>query len=177
VSGDLNETAETGGVSAETGDIATPEPASTDEQVATSPAPHHHRADTTLSEYFESLLVTVILALFATTFILQAFKIPSRSMEGTLLVGDHLLVNKFIFGGRGAWYEKILPYRPLDRGDIIVFKYPGNKLHPRNDSSRGIIPYQINYVKRVIGLPSDRVKLVDQRVFVNGKLLNEPYVV
>jgi signal peptidase I len=163
VSGDLNETAETGGVSAETGDIATPEPASTDEQVATSPAPHHHRADTTLSEYFESLLVTVILALFATTFILQAFKIPSRSMEGTLLVGDHLLVNKFIFGGRGAWYEKILPYRPLDRGDIIVFKYP----------------YQdhTHYVKRVIGLPSDRVKLVDQRVFVNGKLLNEPYVV
>src|SRR5437763_15324023 len=121
------------------------------------------REETTLSEYLESLLVTVILALFGTTFIVQAFKIPSRSMEGTLLVGDHLLVNKFIFGGRGAWYEKILPYRPLNRGDIIVFKYP----------------YQdhTHYVKRVIGLPGDRVKLVDQRVFVNGKALNEPYVV
>jgi signal peptidase I len=123
----------------------------------------HHGDDTTLSEYFESLLVTVILALFATTFVLQAFKIPSPSMESTLLVGDHLLVNKFIFGGRGAWYEKILPYRPLERGDIIVFKYP----------------YQdhTHYVKRVIGLPGDHLKLVDQRVFVNGKLLNEPYVV
>jgi len=159
----MNETAETGAASAETGDVAIAAPTPADKQLAPSPAPHHHHADTTLSEYFESLLVTVILALFATTFILQAFKIPSRSMEGTLLVGDHLLVNKFIFGGRGAWYEKILPYRPLNRGDIIVFKYP----------------YQdhTHYVKRVIGLPGDRVKLVDQRVFVNGKLLNEPYVV
>jgi signal peptidase I len=133
-----------------------------------APAPsgnaHEHRGDvTSFSEYLESLLVTVILALFATTFILQAFKIPSPSMEGTLLVGDHLLVNKFIFGGHGAWYEKFLPYRPLERGDIIVFKYP----------------YQdhTHYVKRVIGLPGDHLKLVDQRVFVNGKPLNEPYVV
>jgi signal peptidase I len=123
----------------------------------------HHGEDTTLSEYLESLLVTVLLALFATTFVLQAFKIPSPSMESTLLVGDHLLVNKFIFGGHGAWYEKILPYRPLERGDIIVFKYP----------------YQdhTHYVKRVIGLPGDHLKLVDQRVFVNGRLLTEPYVV
>ncbi len=64
------------------------------------------------AEYAESLLVTILLALFGTTFIVQAFKIPSQSMEPTLLVGDHLLVNKFIFEGRGAWYEKILPYRP-----------------------------------------------------------------
>src|SRR3974377_289123 len=78
----------------------------------------------TLREYVESLLVTVILALFGTTFIVQAFKIPSQSMEPTLLVGDPLLVNKFIFGGRGAWYDKYLPYRPLQRGDIIVFKFP-----------------------------------------------------
>src|SRR4030081_4115806 len=75
----------------------------------------HHRDQTTFSEYMESLLVTVILALFGTTFIVQAFKIPSASMEGTLLVGDHLLVNKFIFGGRGAWYEKLLPYLTLER--------------------------------------------------------------
>lgn len=135
------------------------------EPVAEQPAPPqgHRGEDTTLSEYLESLLVTVLLALFATTFILQAFKIPSPSMESTLLVGDHLLVNKFIFGGHGAWYEKILPYRALERGDIIVFKYP----------------YQdhTHYVKRVIGLPGDHLKLADQRVFVNGKLLNEPYVV
>ncbi len=83
-----------------------------------------HEDQTTISEYLESLLVTVILALFGTSFIVQAFKIPSASMEGTLLIGDHLLVNKFIFGGTGAWYEKILPYRQLERGDIIVSSTP-----------------------------------------------------
>jgi signal peptidase I len=130
--------------------------------VAAPPAAQHYNDDTTISEYLESLLVTVLLALFATTFILQAFKIPSPSMETTLLVGDHLLVNKFIFGSHGAWYEHLLPYRPLERGDIIVFKYP----------------YQdhTHYVKRVIGLPGDHLKIVDQRVFINGKVLNEPYV-
>ncbi len=64
-------------------------------------------AHTSLREYIESLLVTVILALFGTTFVVQAFKIPSQSMEPTLLVGDHLLVNKFIFGGRGHWYDSV----------------------------------------------------------------------
>lgn len=124
---------------------------------------HIHVSQTTLSEYLESLLVTVILALFGTTFVVQAFKIPSQSMEPTLLVGDHLLVNKFIFGGRGSWYDKLLPYRELQRGDIIVFKFP----------------YQDHqhFVKRVIGLPGDHLKIVDQQVYVNGKMLNEPYVV
>lgn len=121
------------------------------------------RTATLASEYLESLLVTVLLALFGTSFIVQAFKIPSPSMERTLLVGDHLLVNKFIFGGHGASYEKVLPYRTLQRGDIIVFKYPFGD-HP-------------HFVKRVIGLPGDHLKLVDQQVYVNGKLLNEPYVV
>src|SRR5438309_4663047 len=125
--------------------------------------PEEHREETTLSEYLESLLVTVILALFGTTFIVQAFKIPSASMEGTLLVGENLLVNKVGFGGRGAWYEKLLPYRPLERGDIIVFKYP-------------YADHQ-HFVKRVIGLPGDRLKVEDQRVYVNGKPLTEPYVV
>jgi len=121
------------------------------------------KAHATLPEYLESLLVTVLLALFGTSFIVQAFKIPSSSMEGTLLVGDHLLVNKFIFGGTGAWYERFLPYRPLQRGDIIVFKYP-------------YADHQ-HFVKRVIGLPGDRVKLVDQELYVNGKIVREPYVV
>src|SRR5258706_6021425 len=125
--------------------------------------PENRGDEATFSEYMESLLVTVILALFGTTFIVQAFKIPSASMEGTLLIGDHLLVNKFVFGGRGAWYEKLLPYRPLERGDIIVFKYP-------------FADHQ-HFVKRVIGLPGDRLKVEDQHVYVNGKPLTEPYVV
>jgi len=130
---------------------------------ATSEKADHPRQQTTFCEYLESLLVTVILALFGTTFVVQAFKIPSASMEGTLLIGDHLLVNKFIYGGRGAWYDRFLPYRSLQRGDIIVFKFP----------------YQDHqhFVKRVIGLPGDRLKLQDQRVYINGKLLEEPYVV
>jgi signal peptidase I len=128
-----------------------------------TPAEETHRDTTTIPEYLESLLVTVILALFGTSFVVQAFKIPSPSMEKTLLVGDHLLVNKFIFGGTGAWYEKLLPYRSLERGDIIVFKFP-------------YADHQ-HFVKRVIGLPGDRLKLVDQQVYINGKPLNEPYVV
>src|SRR5947209_19564254 len=122
----------------------------------------HQEDQTTFSEYLESLLVTVILALFGTSFVVQAFKIPSASMESTLLIGDHLLVNKFIVGGTGAWYEKLLPYRELQRGDIIVFKYP-------------YADHQ-HFVKRVIGLPGDRLKLVDQRIFINGKPLPEPYI-
>jgi signal peptidase I len=136
----------------------------TDQPTHAPTQPHHRRHEsTTISEYLESLLVTVMLALFGTSFIVQAFKIPSPSMEKTLMVGDHLLVNKFVFGGTGAWYEKALPYRALKRGDIIVFKFP-------------YADHQ-HFVKRVIGLPGDRLKLVDQEIYINGKLLNEPYVV
>jgi signal peptidase I len=128
---------------------------------AAAPRAESHPA--TLREYIESLLVTVILALFGTTFVVQAFKIPSQSMEPTLLVGDHLLVNKFIFGGRDHWYDAYLPYRDIRRGDVIVFKFPYQD-HP-------------HYVKRVIGIPGDRLKIVDQQVYRNGKRINEPYVV
>jgi signal peptidase I len=121
------------------------------------------REETSLREYAESLLVTVILALFGTTFIVQAFKIPSASMEPTLLVGDHVLVNKFIFEGRGQWYARFLPYRDIRRGDIIVFHYPFDD-HP-------------HYVKRVIGIPGDHIKIVDEEVYINGVALNEPYAV
>src|SRR5712691_11510151 len=112
---------------AETAQVANAERAAASRAEATSAA---------VGEYIESLLVTVILALFGTTFVVQAFKIPSQSMEPTLLVGDHLLVNKFNFGGRDSWYEKFLPYRDVRRGDIIVFKFPYQD-HP-------------HYVKRVI---------------------------
>src|SRR2546426_5048692 len=133
------------------------------EEQAQEKKQEHPAHQTTISEYLESLLVTVILALFGTSFIIQAFKIPSASMERTLLIGDHLLVNKFVFGGNGAWYEKLLPYRSPGRGDIIVFKYP-------------YADHQ-HFVKRVVGLPGDHLKVVDQRVYINGKPLNEPYVV
>ncbi len=126
-----------------------------------APPPAHPKSGYT--DIFESLLVTILLALFGTTFILQAFKIPSQSMEPTLLVGDHLLVNKFIFEGTGAWYEKFLPYRAVRRGDIVVFKFPFDD-HP-------------HYVKRVIGLPGDHIRIINQQVFVNGQQLSEPYVV
>ncbi|HVB86603.1 MAG TPA: signal peptidase I [Candidatus Dormibacteraeota bacterium] len=121
------------------------------------------RPKSLFADFVESLLITILLALFATTFIVQAFKIPSESMEPTLLVGDHLLVNKFIFEGRGTWYDKLLPYRAIRRGDIVVFKYPFDD-HPY-------------YVKRVIGLPGDRIHISNSVVFVNGKKLSEPYVV
>ena len=114
-------------------------------------------------ESVESLLVTIILVLFATCFVVEAFKIPSESMEPTLLVGDHLLVNKFIFEGNGAWYDRFLPYRAIQRGEVIVFKFPFQN-HP-------------HYVKRVIGLPGDRIKVVNSVVFVDGKALKEPYAI
>jgi len=124
---------------------------------------HSQKRRSNFGEYFESLLVTVLLALFGTTFVVQAFKIPSQSMEPTLLVGDHLLVNKFIFEGTGAWYEKVLPYRNIRRGDIIVFKFPYDD-HP-------------HYVKRVIGLPGDHIRITNEQVYINGEPLAEPYVV
>jgi len=115
----------------------------------------------TAREYFESLAITVILALFGTTFIVQAFKIPTPSMEDNLLVGDHLLVNKFAYGAPGAVVDAVIPLRAIHRGDVIVFKYPFDLTK--------------HYVKRVIGLPGDRIHVVDTDVFINGEILAEPY--
>src|SRR6516165_8680009 len=126
-----------------------------------SKAQHRESAHSSVLEYAESLLVTLLLALFGTTFVVQAFKIPSQSMEPTLLVGDHLLVNKFIFEGNRAWYEKVLPYRPVRRGDIIVFRFPFDDHE--------------HYVKRVIGLPGDRIRIADQRLYINESSVAEPY--
>ncbi len=127
-------------------------------------------------EYLESLVVTLIMALFGMTFVIQAVTVPTGSMQNTILVGDYLLVNKFIFNAGGNPLP-FLPQRDIERGDIIVFKYPGNTLDPMADESRGIIPFQINYVKRVIGLPGETVEFRNNQVFINGKLLPEHRVV
>ncbi|MFB3920493.1 MAG: signal peptidase I [Terriglobia bacterium] len=116
---------------------------------------------------FESLVVTVILAVFGTTFVIQAFKIPTGSMETTLLIGDHLLVNKFAFAYPKGILARILPYREIHRGDILVFKFP-----PSEDASQA----GEHFVKRVVGLPGDRIRIFHRRVFVNGQVLEDPYV-
>jgi signal peptidase I len=110
-------------------------------------------------EYFESAVVTVIMALFGMTFIIQAVKVPTGSMENNILIGDHFLVNKFIFGSTHTGLDKLLPVRPVRRGDVIVFKYPEDP--------------QTNYVKRVIGLPGETVEIRGTRVYINGQELPE----
>ncbi|HEX7998794.1 MAG TPA: signal peptidase I [Pyrinomonadaceae bacterium] len=122
-------------------------------------------------EYFESALVTVIMALFGMTFIVQAVKVPTGSMQNTITIGDHLLVNKFVFAPGPSL--PILPQREIRRGDIIVFKYPGNADDPQGDTRPDNIPFKTNYVKRVIGLPGDHVEIKGNQVFINDKLLPE----
>jgi signal peptidase I len=117
----------------------------------------------TVREYFETIVIAVILALFVRTWVVQAFKIPTGSMENNLLIGDHLLVNKFVFGGEPTSpAHAILPLRDIRRGDIVVFKYPDE---PERD-----------FIKRVIGLPGETIELRNKRVYVNGNPLDEPYV-
>lgn len=110
------------------------------------------RRKSVLREYAEALIIAVLLALVIRTFVVQAFKIPSGSMLPTLQIGDHILVNKFIY-----------TFRPIQRGDIIVFKFP-------QDESR-------DFIKRVVGLPGERVEIRARQLFINGKPLQEPYAV
>ena len=131
-----------------------------------SPASPHlsrlHLHLPTVPEAFASFLRTLVVALFLLTFLLQPFLIPSESMEHTLLVGDFLLVNKQIFAPSGApsgFLRWIMPYRDVQRGDIVVFHHPDP-------------PY---LVKRVVGIPGDRIRIEDGRVTVNGVTLDEPY--
>ena len=130
---------------------------------------------TVIREYFESAVVTVIMALFGMTFIVQAVKVPTASMENTILVGDHLLVNKFLFAPGPRF--PILPQREIKRGDVIVFKYPGNPFDPERDKQEDNIPFKVNYVKRVIGLPGDTIEVKGLRVYINGQPLPEHVVV
>lgn len=128
-----------------------------------------------IREYFESAVVTVIMALFGMTFIVQAVKVPTGSMQNTITVGDHLLVNKFIFAPGPRL--PVLPQREIRRGDIIVFKYPGNPNDPERDRQDDNIPFKVNYVKRVIGLPGDTVEVKGIHVYINGQILPEHMIV
>ena len=115
-------------------------------------------------EYAEAILIALLLALFIRTFVIQAFKIPSGSMKDTLLIGDHILVNKFIYGIKNpvtgsTW----IPVEDPERGDIVVFRFP---LNPAQD-----------YIKRVIGVEGDLVEIRDKQVLVNGTPLDEPYAI
>jgi signal peptidase I len=107
--------------------------------------------------------VTIILLLFGTTTLVQAFVIPSASMVGTLLIGDHVLVDKLVYAPPGTVTNRLLPYRDVRRGDIIVFRYP--------------LMIAQDYVKRAIGIPGDHIRLVNRQLQLNGKLVDEPYVV
>jgi signal peptidase I len=137
-------------------------------EVSVSTAPLVEQRRTTAASFtadlissLQSLMGTVVIAIFVITFIVQAFQIPSQSMQNTLLVGDYLLVNKLCYGGAG-FGDHLMPYQKIARKDIIVFHYP--------------IDPQQHFVKRAIGLPGDRLKMVNKKIFINGKQLDEPYV-
>src|SRR5262245_22140556 len=113
-------------------------------------------------EYFESIVIAVVLALFIRTFVVQAFKIPTGSMEENLLIGDHLLVNKFVYAPTvSSNTASFLPVDTIKRGDVIVFKYPEE---PDRD-----------FLKRVIGLPGETIEVREKKVYVNGSPIEEPY--
>jgi signal peptidase I len=113
-----------------------------------------------LFEYLEALLIAVIFAVFARTWAFQAFKIPTGSMEENLLIGDHILVNKFVYGPAASPLERfLLPVHTVRRGDVVVFKFP-------EDPTR-------DFIKRCIGLPGDEIEIVDKTVFVNGKKVED----
>ncbi|HUR83276.1 MAG TPA: signal peptidase I [Thermoanaerobaculia bacterium] len=117
----------------------------------------------TIREYYEALLIAIVFVNFARIFAFQAFKIPSGSMEDNLKIGDHIVVNKFIYGPPDPLLSGVLPIRDIRRGDVIVFRYPED---PDED-----------YVKRVIGLPGETIDIRNKQVFIDGRPLDEPYVV
>ena len=127
----------------------------------------------TLKEYVEALLVAVVLALIIRAFIVQAFKIPTGSMLETLQIGDQLLVSKFHYGIRMPFSDNILipVYEPA-RGDIVVFEYPFNE---KLDANRPTLR-DVDFVKRIVGIPGDKVEIRAKQVYVNGKLVEGPYI-
>ncbi|HKR63064.1 MAG TPA: signal peptidase I [Thermoanaerobaculia bacterium] len=122
------------------------------------------REKSTIREYWEALLIAIVFVNFARVFVFQAFKIPSGSMEDNLKVGDHIVVNKFIYGPKGdGVLSKLVPLRDVRRGDIIVFRFPRDP--------------DIDFVKRVVGLPGETIAVRGKQVSINGKPLAEPYTV
>jgi signal peptidase I len=121
------------------------------------PVTKHEPPRGTIAEW----TVTILLLLFGTTTLVQAFVIPTGSMEDTLLIGDHLLVDKLAYSPAGLLSKYLLPFEKVKRGDIIVFRYP--------------IDIKQTFVKRAIGVPGDRIRIENKQVFVNGVKLNEPY--
>lgn len=118
----------------------------------------------TIREYIEAILIALLLALFIRTFVVQAFKIPSGSMKNTLLIGDHILVNKFIYGVKNPLNGNTwIPIKEPQRRDVIVFKYP---INPEQD-----------YIKRVIGVEGDTIEIKDKKVYVNGEPQEEDYTI
>jgi signal peptidase I len=124
-------------------------------------APEQHKPEPQRG-FIAEWTVTIILLLFGTTSLVQAFVIPTGSMEDTLLIGDHLLVDKLAFSPYGPVSHHILPYTDVKRGDIIVFRYP--------------VDIKQTFVKRAIGVPGDHIRLVDKNLILNGNKVNEPYV-
>ena len=115
-----------------------------------------------LRENIEAILVAIVIALFIRTFVVQAFKIPSGSMKQTLQIGDHILVNKFIYGLKIPYLSKtIISIKKPRRGDIVVFKYP---VDPNKD-----------FIKRVVGIPGDTVQIKNKRVFINAQPIEDPH--
>ncbi len=115
-----------------------------------------------IREYAESIVIAILIALFIRAFIVQAFKIPSGSMEPTLLIGDHLLVNKFIYGIKLPFIdEKVLVFKEPQREDVIVFIFP-------KDKSK-------DFIKRVIGVPGDTIEIRQKKIYINGKLWRDSH--
>jgi signal peptidase I len=135
------------------------------EQEVQAPAPQQPaRKKSVIRDYAESIVMAVLIAFVIRTYIVQPFTIPSGSMEDTLLVGDYLLVNKFIYGVTIPFTDKrILSFRQPGRGDVVVFLFPEDALNERL-----FFWQKKDFIKRIVGLPGDRVKMVDQVVYVNG---------
>jgi signal peptidase I len=123
----------------------------------------------TFREYFESLVTTLVMAIFGMTFVVQAVTVPTGSMQNTILIDDYFLVNKFIFPPEKSWLP-FLPQRDIERGDIVVFKYPGYRDGKKHDDPP---EYVTSYIKRVIGMPGETVEFKDNNIYVNGQLLPE----
>jgi len=129
-----------------------------EEEFPEAPTPQYEPQRGFIAEW----TITIILLLFGTTNLVQAFVIPTGSMEDTLLIGDHLLVDKLAYGPSGPVSKHLLPYSEVKRGDIIVFRYP--------------VDITQTFVKRCIGVPGDHIRLVNKQLILNGKTVNEPYV-